>query len=210
MIVDHSLTDYHHLHPQYDPQRKLFVCQFTPQLSQSYTVWHDVTRAQTHQQAYLRNALDVAGSAPIPPSIAPTSQVATDDLRVSIQPDAPLRAGKDGMLMVEVRGRMGEPLHDLEPLMGAYAHLVGFSQDGQHIVHCHPMGDEPISEADRGSGVLHFHITPEMEGKVKFFLQVKRNGHETTIPFGQAILPNDKFTSRVGQSRQQHATMAMG
>ncbi len=209
MIVDHSLTDYHHLHPQYDPQRGVFVCHFTPRMTHSYRAWHDITLAKTGAQTFLANELPAVVGVKIPPTVMPSSRVVTEDLQVGILPDAPLRAGKEGMLMIDVRGRMGEALNDLEPLMGAYAHLVGFSQDGKHIIHCHPMGDEPISEADRGQGMLHFHVAPETEGNIKFFLQIKRNGRESTIPFGQTVLSSKEFVARVGQSRHQHATLAV-
>lgn len=210
MIVDASLTDYHHVHPRYDPATQLFTCQFTPKQAQPYRAWHDITLASTGKQAYLSNDLPSLTATRRAPIIRQASQVSVAGMQVSIRPDALLRASEDNMVSIDVRGPNGALVNDLQPIMGSYAHLVAFSQDGKHIVHCHPLGAEPASAQDRGTGALRFHITPEVAGGTKFFLQIKRGGQETMIPFGQQVMPSQHFTQRVAHTQHQHGTMAMG
>lgn len=208
MVVDASLSDYHHLHPEYDEKRGLFTCSFTPQLSQPYKAWHDFIPAGAKENVHLMNELPAAHGYAMKPMIVPCQQTAVGDTRITI--NAPeLRAGSGSMVTIEARDKAGNLLTDLEPIMGAYAHLVGFSEDGNHLIHCHPTGQEPRSEADRGTGKMQFHITPEVAGNTKFFLQIRRNGEDVTLPFGQRIQPPTKFAERVSQPGHSHA-MAVG
>lgn len=202
MVVDSSLTDYHHLHPTYDPKSRMYVCEFTPNTSHSYRAWHDFTLQSNGQQHYQSLRLPTPGALPVPPVIRQTSHVNAGDISATIQPQSPLKMGEDGVLTVSLTDSNGAPVTNLEPIMGASAHLVGFSQDGNHMIHCHPL-------SDGANGTLKFHITPERAGPTKFFLQIKRQGHETVVPFGQMVQFSPEFTVRTQQSRQnghsQHA-----
>src|SRR5579872_5175704 len=46
----------------------------------------------------------------------------------------------------------------LQPTMGSFAHLVGFSENRETIIHAHPLGEEPRSDKQRGGPSLKFHI----------------------------------------------------
>ena len=212
MIVDRSLTDYHHLHPVYDEQSGLFRCSFVPQLNQPYSAWHDATRADSGERAALKNDLPAMRGMKLSPLVVPVRSAMVDGIRMDIRSVAPVRAGEAGTLAIELRDASGAQLRGLEPIMGAYAHLVGFSADGKNLIHCHPLGEEPRNSADRGTGMLHFHMTPPAGGSFKFFLQIKRNGEETVIPFGQMIAPPSQFAARSGAASvsHPHAGMAMG
>ena len=73
--------------------------------------------------------------------------------------------------------------------MGAYAHLVGFSADRKHMMHCHPLGNEPKKDSERGGPTLQFHATPAFDGPVQFYLQIKQDGKELFLPIAGRILP---------------------
>jgi hypothetical protein len=70
----------------------------------------------------------------------------------------------------------GQPFTGLEPVMGAFAHVVGFTEDYNSVLHVHPMGKEPSNDAERGGPKLEFHIEPEKAGFVKLFAQVRIGG----------------------------------
>lgn len=209
MIVDSSLRDYHHLHPIYDPERQCFVCQFTPNLQTSYTMWNDFTVKGEEAPTHLRLALDTMRGATLPARVIPSSEVEAEGIRVRIQSESPLRAGAATSLSLDIRGADGRPVTDLEPIMGAYAHLVAFSADGQHFLHTHPMGREPQSASERGTSPLYFHVTPETPGPVQFFLQIQRDGKILTLPFGQMVAQTQGYEQRVSAPHAHHA-MAMG
>jgi hypothetical protein len=77
----------------------------------------------------------------------------------------------------------GAPVAALEPLMGAYAHLVGFSADGTTMVHGHPEGAEPKDASARGGPALTFELHPTASGPNRMFVQVKIGGKVITAPF---------------------------
>ena len=77
----------------------------------------------------------------------------------------------------------GQPVNFLEPVMGAFAHMVGFYEDYETIAHIHPMGAEPTKDTERGGPTLRFHIEPEQAGYLKLFAQVQIDGKQVFAPF---------------------------
>ena len=197
MVVDYSLNDYHHLHPVYNKDTGLFHVRFTPNASQTYHVWHDFTRVTANTPTQLRNEIAGGQAFTIPPVITHRLQSDNGDVHAEISLDHPLQSGKSSMATITLRDHNGTVLKDLEPIMGAYGHLAGFSKDGQHFIHCHPLGIEPTNESDKNKGFLQFHVTPEHAGATKFFLQIRQNGREITLPFGQLIQTPERAAERV-------------
>jgi len=78
----------------------------------------------------------------------------------------------------------GQPFALLEPVMGAFSHVVGFTEDYNSVMHIHPMGKEPTSDTERGGPKLEFHIEPKKAGFVKLFAQVRIGGKDIFAPFG--------------------------
>ncbi len=210
MIVDSSLRDYHHLHPTYDPARKCFVAQFTPNLQTGYTMWNDFTVKGEAAPTYVNTPLSAMRGISLPPRVMHTSRVEGDGVAVDIRPDVPLRAGGHHTLTLDIRDATGRPVTDLEPIMGAYAHLVAFSADSQHFLHIHPLGAEPATDTARGTSPLHFHVMPEVEGPTQFFLQIQRGGKIITLPFGQIVAPAQGYEQRVSMAHGHHAALAAG
>jgi hypothetical protein len=209
MVVDSSLRDYHHLHPTYDPARKAFVCAFTPALQGSYAMWNDFTVKGEAEPTYLKTEIGARRSIALPARVEHTSSTEANGLTVRLTSDQRLSANSDAMLTVDVRDKAGNPVTDLEPIMGAYAHLVGFSTDGKHFIHSHPLGPEPQSAHARGASPLEFHVAvPECSG-IKFFLQVQRNGTLVTLPFGQQVAQQPAFSKRPMHAAQGHGHMAV-
>jgi hypothetical protein len=83
----------------------------------------------------------------------------------------------------------GQPFRGLEPIMGAYAHLVGFSADGSKIMHGHPEGTDPIDATARGGPALMFELHPEVPGPTRLFLQVQKGGQIIVVPMTLNVAP---------------------
>lgn len=200
MIVDSGLQDYHHLHPRYDAASGTFICSFVPQSHLPYRMWNEAQLVD--------NVVTSQASAPIsahanyapPAMIATNSEAQVHGIQARIMPQSPLRQSQSCVCDVRLTDASGAPI-SLEPIMGAYAHLVAFSADGKHFMHCHPLGAEPQSPSDRGNGHLQFHLMPDWVGGAKFFLQVRHEGQDITLPFGQMIRPSMQFTSRTAMDR---------
>ena len=207
MVVDTSLRDYHHLHPRYDVASGLFRCQFTPGLQGSYMAWHDFTLNGANAPTHQRIDLPGTGGYDIPPRIQSTSHTHADGLNIAIDCTPPLKAGNDSTLRLRVTDDTGRPVEALEPIMGAYGHLAGFSADGRHFIHSHPL--TPLTQP-LVNGQLEFHLAPEHAGMTQFFLQLRHQGREVTLPFGQAVQEASRFASRIESARQkpQHQHMA--
>ena len=106
--------------------------------------------------------------------------------------DKPLRVGETVKGRITVSRENGEPFRQLEPVMGAYAHLVGFCEDYKTVVHLHPLGDEPKRAEDRGGPTLEFKFYPPVAGFVRFYTQVSIGGAAQFARFGVTVLPAEQ------------------
>jgi hypothetical protein len=70
----------------------------------------------------------------------------------------------------------GEPVKDLEPYLGAPAHLFAVSSDLTEGQHLRPQDDH------RGPRMVFASLFPR-KGRYKMWLEVQRAGHLSTIPF---------------------------
>jgi hypothetical protein len=194
LVVDQSLGDYHHVHPKATDQPDVFEVSFTPRTSNRYTAWADFTPALDGRNRVIATQLPSISHRNVPPMVRVNDEAQVGDIQASWSSDEPLRQGKGAMVHVELRDAAGKPITDLEPVMGAYAHLVGFSADGKTLVHSHPLGEEPKTSAERGGPRLDFHVEPHVAGATQFYLQVQRGGQEVMLPFGQRIAPPERRT----------------
>ena len=184
--VDPSLTDYSHSHPQPAKTPGDWTFAFTPKFNRPYHFWLDVTPVGGTQAYVMVTVNEKGASAPVEKN---TSLVATiDDLSATLSFDAPLVVGQADMGHLEVR-RKGKPLAALEPVMGAYSHIVGISEDWTSISHVHPMGTEPTKASDRGGPAIDFHLEPQRAGFLKIFAQIKVDGRDVFLPFGTTVAP---------------------
>jgi hypothetical protein len=182
LIIDPSLSDYHHVHPIEESQSQSFILSFTPKYKGAYQMWVDITPENTNQQQFLVTSLGTSSKdLPVQEEIALSTKVSPYEFTLKL--DSEPEAGLDVMATITVT-KNGKPFTELEPIMGAFAHVVGFSSDHSSVVHIHPMGKEPENESDRGGSQLMFHIGLKNPGFVKLFAQFRINGQEVYVPFG--------------------------
>lgn len=186
LVIDPSLSDYHHIHPVAGKNPGEYVFDFTPLKNDSYRVWADVIPVATDKQEYVQ--ADMGSPAEERASIdKATSMTATvEGYTFTLSLDGEPKAGAPVMGSVTV-SKDGQPFTQLEPVMGAFAHVVGFTEDYNSVLHVHPMGKEPSSDAERGGPKLEFHIEPEKAGFVKLFAQVRIGGKDIFAPFGITV-----------------------
>lgn len=182
LIVAPSLTDYHHIHPIAGKNSGEFVFDFTPKKNDSYRVWADVIPIATGSQEYVM--ADMGSAAKDKATInKDTSMVSmVDGYNFTLALDSEPKAGSTVMGNITVT-KDGKPFTQLEPVMGSFAHVVGFTEDYNSVMHIHPMGKEPTSDTQRGGPKLEFHIEPKKAGFVKMFAQVKIGGKDIFAPF---------------------------
>lgn len=185
-VADSSLKDYHHIHPQPTEEPGVLGFFFTPNTSNNYTAWADFTLLKDGQNHRLRTEMPAASGRDIPPSIRSITDATKNGLHFEWVSE-PLQKNADTIVEVHVSDTSGKAVSDLQPVMGAFAHLVGFSADGQSIIHTHPLGGETPDLAVRGGPDLRFHVEPDCSGATQFYLQVRRNDEDIYVPFGQHI-----------------------
>jgi hypothetical protein len=186
LIVDPSLEDYQHEHPEPYLSPGMYGFAFTPQTSHDYRVWVDITPVGGSQQFAM---LDLQGTENCTtPCIEKkmNNEVVVDGYRFALKLP-PLRVGEAAMGTVTVADKDGKPVTALEPVLGAFAHIVGFYDDNVTVAHMHPMGAEPKDANDRGGPVLTFHAEPSRAGYLKLFAQVKIDGKTIFAPFGVEV-----------------------
>lgn len=181
LIIEPRLSDYHHEHPI---QKAIgqYTFSFTPQTACSYRAWVDV-QLKSSDQHYI--PVDLKGSEycyePIDKTVNLEASSQGYDFKLELEGD--LKAGEAVFANMSI-AKDGKPVDFLEPVMGAFAHMVGFYEDYQSIAHIHPMGKELAEDTERGGPTLRFHIEPEQTGYLKLFAQVQIDGKQVFAPFG--------------------------
>jgi hypothetical protein len=189
LINDTSLSDYHHEHPVATATPGEYTFNFTPSKPGPYRVWADLVPVATDAQEYA--IANIAASTKGEPltnrTMSTTSEV--DGLKYAVTFESPLKSGKAVLGKLTITKPDGSPFNELEPVMGAYSHIVGFSEDFQTIAHIHPMGAEPTKLTDRGAGELEFHLLPAKPGLMRLYSQIRVNGEDKFAPFTLEIQP---------------------
>jgi hypothetical protein len=199
LINDRSLSDYHHEHPTPTGVPGEYAFSFTPEKPGPYRVWADVVPAATSIQEYV--------VADIPAVTEPAAL--TDRMTVSTAivhgrtyvlklntGGKPIHAGQTVIGTMAVADADGKPFVALEPVMGAFAHIVGFNEDLKTVLHIHPYSKEPANPADRAGPVFAFKFYAPVAGFYRLYGQVQIDGASQFPPFGVTVLPAEKLATQ--------------
>lgn len=188
LIIDDALEDYSHVHPEALKEPGTYEFDWKPKTQGNYRMWADLLPISTQAQEYAEADLTLGQvkKSDINRKTILESQQDGYHFKLSFE-DESLAVGTPTMGKIVVTDSQGNPVKDLEPLMGAFAHIVGFSEDLKTVVHIHPMGEEPSKPTDRGGPDLEFHLQPEAQGFIKLFAQVNIKGKEIFAPFGVTV-----------------------
>jgi hypothetical protein len=185
LIVDPGLSDYQHVHPEPGARPGEWGFRFTPRLAGSYRVFGDFTPAATGRGLYASAELEVAGT-PVIAEDAWTAladgEVVRDGVVFKLRTVEPPRAGKPIELRFAMHRRDGGPVR-LEPVMGAFAHLVAFDRARSGFAHLHPTEADLTRPLDGRHPVLSFKLTVPDPGEYVVWAQVNSDGEEAFVPF---------------------------
>ncbi|CAN5498824.1 hypothetical protein BH09SUM1_BH09SUM1_00820 [soil metagenome] len=189
LIVDPSLSDYHHEHPQPGEAPGTYTFTITPQKAGEYKLFADLLPTATGKQEYAATSFTVTGT-PSPLLKSENRTATVDGYTFALKfEEEKFSAGHPHMAWVTVAGPDGKPFAQLEPVMGAYAHVVAFSEDRNELAHIHPMGEEPKADTDRGGPMMEFHTDFATGGYKQLFVQVQIGGKQIFAPFGVEVMP---------------------
>ena len=188
LVVDESMVDYHHVHPAAGSDAGSYTFAFTPNTAHNYMLYADVKPLNGEAQMI---AVKLIGTAPCANDCldkSATDRATIGDVTGQVVFDGKaLKAGSSVNAEVLLTGADGKPLADLEPVMGAYGHIVGFYEGMTDVAHMHPMGAEPKNDTDRGASPLKFMLHPDHPVYLKYFVQIRRDGKDVFLPFGIEI-----------------------
>ena len=189
LIIDGSFTDYHHEHPVPTNIAGQYDFSFTPQKPGTYRVWADVQPLITGIQEYAMTVIPAATSEELLRVTADKLEETVNGLHYALQFQQPVKAGETAMGTLRVTQADGSGFTRLEPIMDAYAHLVGFHENHTTVLHIHPETSQPPAPNDRGGPDLHFRLFAPIPGYFRLFVQVQRDGVPQFASFGLNVAP---------------------
>jgi hypothetical protein len=190
LIVDSSLTDYHHEHPVPTRNPGEYSFGFIPGKPGSYRVWADVRPYPLGLQEYAMTEIPATTAGEPLTNRAVNFKATVDGLNYElILPQKTIQVGRPALARLRITTADGKGFTQLEPLMATFAHLVGFSQDYKTVMHLHPKGPPVLDPAARGGPELEFQIYVLRPGFVRLFAQVQIEGRSRFAPFGVQIAP---------------------
>ena len=192
LIEEPGLSDYHHEHPKATAVPGDFRFTFTPRKPGPYRIWADLVPASTGIQEL--PFADLPGpSAERPQDTVDRYASQTGGYQFSLLfsggNHVPVKVGQTRGMTITVSKMEGTPVQSLQPVMNAFAHLVGFYEDYRTVVHLHPGGGEITNPELRGGPSLGFMFFPPKAGFIRLYCQVLIDGEMIFAPFNVNVVP---------------------
>lgn len=189
LVVDPTLSDYQHVHPEPGRRDGEWTFALTPRRSGVYRVFADFTPAATQRGLYAAAEFTVPGTVPSVINVGNTTWM-DRGFKFELVLPAVLEAGKPADLKFRIGspGSVKEPV-PLQPVMGAFAHLVAFDETRSGFAHLHPMETDLAKPPDALNPELNFKITIPSPGRYVIWAQVDLAGKEVFAPFWVDVLP---------------------
>jgi hypothetical protein len=189
LIVDPTLNDYQHVHPEPGRRPGEWVFTLTPQRAGIYRVFADFTPAATQRGLYASADFTVPGTvATVVREPNATAQLARFNFELVTPPLFQAGQVADLKFRIESQGRDKVPV-PLQPVMGAFAHLVAFDEVRSGFAHLHPNETDLSRPADSLRPELNFKITIPSPGRYVIWAQVNLGGSDIFVPFWVDVAP---------------------
>ena len=188
LIVDPWLDDYQHVHPEPGGLRGEWWFEFTPRREGRYRVFADFTPVATGRGLYAFADVQV-GASGLPASFTLVMQhddswvTELEGYRFALTPASlPVRERQPADLKFTVTRADGAAV-PMQPVMGAFAHLVAFDTARSGFAHLHPAETDLSRPPDASHPALNFKITIPRAGRYVIWAQVNLGGREVFAPF---------------------------
>jgi hypothetical protein len=190
LIVDGSLKDYHHEHPQPTSTPGDYAFDFTPMKPGPYLAWADLRPTPLGLQEYEKAIIAGTGESEPVTDKGPRYAGDANGLHFQLTLSRPaIKVGEPTGATLKVTLPDGSKFDELEPVMAAFAHLVGFNEDKETVLHMHPIGAPITDEKLRGGPELNFKVYATKSGFVRLFAQVQVRGQPVCVPFNLRVVP---------------------
>lgn len=176
-VISRDLEYFQHVHPDVRPDGTIVLEQAIP--PGEYMLFADFLPEGGTPQMVQRAIISPgrAGWRRIPGEARETRQSSAEGITVSLE-TAAARAGKElPMTFTMIDTASGAPVTDLQPYLGAPAHILMVRSDLGDAVHAHP------EEVTTAGPTVSFHPLIPTAGVYKLWIQVQRAGKVITVPF---------------------------
>ena len=172
LLVDESLEDYHHLHPNLSELDQTYTFNFNPKTKGVYKAYAEVVPKRTRRQLIASSELKV-GEDLRTQNFSRKTQDVQGALHFELLgvPEV-LEVNKDYRFKLTVLDPSGSPA-PLETIMDAKAHMVAFDSGRLGFAHMHPV--EEVVDLDALEN-LDFYFNVPKAGWYRLFAQVQING----------------------------------
>lgn len=191
ILVSDDLTQFLHLHPDYEGDGKFVLKDaLLPELA-NYVVFADFTPTGDVQQV-IRAELPVQGAEAKTPELAVSAhEVTVGALKVTLDIPETLSAGAETTITFHVSdAATGEPVDTLDEYLGAAGHLVMIDNTANVYIHTHPAGDHDMAGMGGMAGMtmqygpdIQFNAAFPDIGLYALWLQIQYQGEVYTAPF---------------------------
>ncbi len=189
LAISEDLASFRHIHP--DPvTRQFYAGTHVFPHAGSYWIYVDHTPpGQTQTIAKFR--VMVSGAPYVRRELRETGakEVVVEGIRASLTTTGSFEVGNDISFRFGLADAgSGKVIGDLEPYLGAWGHILFVSEEGDEVVHAHPI--------EGNASAVHSHAMPgpspnlietatgfKKPGLYKLWLQVQRDGQVMTFPF---------------------------
>lgn len=178
IAYDPSLKEFQHVHPEFDG--KVWNINLNFSVNGNYFIWAQGELAIDAVEFNALTRIEVTGGQPAWP--APIlGDVRSGSLTGSVAQISGqvLHAGKMAMLTLRITKEDGSPA-EITPYLGAFAHVIATSMDGDSLIHIHPMNGSLPNE-----GMVHATF-PEA-GDYRVWVQFIDSGILKTVPLSVTV-----------------------
>lgn len=173
LLIDESLEDYHHLHPESADMGRVYDFNFRPKNGGKYIAYAEVVPKRTRRQLIATNVLNIGGTGKEKAFYRKTNDI-QKSLRFELEgvPEK-LKVNQDYRFTLKIRNIEGNKV-SLETIMGAKAHMVAFDAGQRGFAHMHPVEDGLLETIEPDD--LSFLFNVPRKGWYRLFAQVQKNG----------------------------------
>ncbi|MFC5405941.1 hypothetical protein [Cohnella soli] len=177
IVVSNDLSFFNHIHPEYKGDGQFEVTTKFPAAG-TYKMFADYI-PEGGSATTRSERLTVKGEEPATNAIKPDTELVkeTEGVKVELALNGAV-VGKEIKLNFHITDeKSGDPVTDLQPVLGAVGHVVILDSNAEHYLHVHP-----VVEDAKGPDA-EFMTTFPVAGVYKIWGQFKRGGKDFIVPF---------------------------
>ncbi len=184
IIISEDLFYFNHIHPQPTADNSIFTVETEFPLAGKYRLYLDYSPKRVgHRLGRIELVVPGATPSPVPLVADKEDTHSSGGVKVTFKPEKPLQSNDAVTLnFIVTDEKTGQPVTDIEPYLGAFAHFNIVNQGHTEYLHAHPLkeAESPNERSGPEIGTRTIFPTP---GLYKIWAQFQRKGKVIVVPF---------------------------